>query len=63
MSGPVKPEYLAVVDPIDGSANLERGIPLCSVGVSAIPYSGQPQFAEKSWQFFQCRYGERVALV
>jgi len=29
-----KPEYLAVVDPIDGSTNLERGIPLCSVGIS-----------------------------
>ncbi len=34
-----RPEYLVVVDPVDGSANLERGIPLCSVGVSAIPYS------------------------
>ncbi len=33
------PEYLAIIDPIDGSANLERGIPLCSVGISAVPYS------------------------
>ena len=33
------PEYLAIVDPIDGSANLERGIPLCSIGIAAIPYS------------------------
>jgi len=39
ISGPEKPEYLIVADPVDGSANLERGIPLCSIGVSAIPYS------------------------
>ena len=32
------PEYLAIMDPIDGSVNLERGIPLCSIGLSAIPY-------------------------
>ncbi|MFX0045870.1 MAG: inositol monophosphatase family protein [Candidatus Hermodarchaeota archaeon] len=37
--GQDRPEYLIVADPVDGSANLERGIPLCSVGVSAIPYS------------------------
>ena len=34
-----KPEYLAIIDPIDGSTNLERGIPLCSVGLSAVPFS------------------------
>jgi myo-inositol-1(or 4)-monophosphatase len=34
-----RPEYLTVIDPIDGSANLKRGIPLCSIGVSAIGYS------------------------
>jgi myo-inositol-1(or 4)-monophosphatase len=34
-----KPEYVAIIDPIDGSANIERGIPLCSVGISAMPYS------------------------
>jgi len=34
-----EPEYLAVIDPIDGSANLERGIPLCCVGISAVPYT------------------------
>jgi myo-inositol-1(or 4)-monophosphatase len=33
------PEFLAIVDPIDGSANLEREIPLCSIGISAIPFS------------------------
>ena len=32
-------EYLAVIDPIDGSANIERGIPLCSIGISAVRYS------------------------
>ena len=32
------PEYLIVLDPIDGSANLERGIPLVSVGISAVPF-------------------------
>ncbi|MHA2045848.1 MAG: inositol monophosphatase family protein [Candidatus Thorarchaeota archaeon] len=32
------PEYLALVDPIDGSANLERGIPLVSIGISIVPY-------------------------
>jgi len=32
------PEYLAIVDPIDGSANLERGIPIVSIGISIIPY-------------------------
>ncbi len=34
-----EPEYLAVIDPIDGSANLERRIPLCSVGIALVPYS------------------------
>ncbi|MFQ5832182.1 MAG: inositol monophosphatase family protein [Candidatus Thorarchaeota archaeon] len=34
-----KPEYLVVIDGIDGSANLERQIPLCSIGISAVPYS------------------------
>jgi len=34
-----KPEYLAVIDPIDGSTNLERGLPFCAVGISAVPYS------------------------
>ncbi len=33
-----KPEYLAIIDPIDGSINLERGIPLSSIGVSVVPY-------------------------
>ena len=33
-----KPEYLAIIDPIDGSANLERGIPLASIGISLVPY-------------------------
>ncbi len=33
-----KPEYLALIDPIDGSANLERGIPLVSIGISIVPY-------------------------
>ncbi len=41
--GLVKPDgrsdYLIVMDPIDGSTNLERGIPLCSVGISAVPMS------------------------
>jgi myo-inositol-1(or 4)-monophosphatase len=34
-----RPEYMAVIDPIDGSANIERGIPLCSIGISAVRYS------------------------
>lgn len=34
-----RPEYVAVIDPIDGSANIERGIPLCSIGISAVRYS------------------------
>ncbi len=34
-----KPEYLALVDPIDGSANLKRGIPLVSVGIAIVPYN------------------------
>ncbi|KXH77185.1 MAG: hypothetical protein AM326_05595 [Candidatus Thorarchaeota archaeon SMTZ-45] len=33
-----KPEFLALIDPIDGSANLERGIPLASIGISIVPY-------------------------
>ncbi|MHA1924827.1 MAG: inositol monophosphatase family protein [Candidatus Thorarchaeota archaeon] len=33
------PEFLAVIDPIDGSANIKRGIPLCSIGVSVVRYS------------------------
>ncbi|UCG37143.1 MAG: inositol monophosphatase [Candidatus Bathyarchaeota archaeon] len=32
-------EYLAIVDPIDGSANLKRGIPLVSVGIAVVPIS------------------------
>jgi len=32
------PEYLAIVDPIDGSANLERGLPLVTIGIAIIPY-------------------------
>ncbi len=36
------PDYIAVVDPIDGSANLERGIPLCCVGIATLPYSENP---------------------
>jgi len=34
-----RPEFLAVVDPIDGSANFERRLPLCCGGISVIPYS------------------------
>jgi len=30
-------EYLAIIDPIDGSTNLERGIPLCCIGISVVP--------------------------
>jgi myo-inositol-1(or 4)-monophosphatase len=33
------PEYLAIIDPIDGSANLERGILLVSAGISIVPFS------------------------
>ncbi|MGV9168500.1 MAG: inositol monophosphatase family protein [Promethearchaeia archaeon] len=33
-----QPDYIAIVDPIDGSANLERGIPFCSIGISVLPY-------------------------
>jgi myo-inositol-1(or 4)-monophosphatase len=35
-----KAEYLALVDPIDGSANLKRGIPLVSLGIAIVPYKG-----------------------
>jgi myo-inositol-1(or 4)-monophosphatase len=34
-----KSDYLALVDPIDGSANLERGIPLVSIGISLVPFN------------------------
>ncbi|UCE09176.1 MAG: inositol monophosphatase [Candidatus Thorarchaeota archaeon] len=33
------PDYIAIVDPIDGSTNLERGMPLCTVGISVAPFS------------------------
>lgn len=33
-----KPDYLALVDPIDGSVNLKRGIPLVSSGISIVPF-------------------------
>jgi myo-inositol-1(or 4)-monophosphatase len=36
-----RPEYLALVDPIDGSANLERGIPLVSIGISLVPFKDE----------------------
>jgi len=39
VGGEGPPEFLAVVDPIDGSANFERGLPLCCGGISAIPFS------------------------
>lgn len=39
ISTPEKVEYIAIIDPIDGSANLERGIPICSIGISIIPFS------------------------
>jgi myo-inositol-1(or 4)-monophosphatase len=38
ISGVRPPEFLALVDPIDGSANLKRGIPLVSIGIAIIPY-------------------------
>ena len=38
VSDVANPEYLAVIDPVDGSVNLGRGIPLCSTGIAAIPY-------------------------
>ncbi|MFW9848433.1 MAG: inositol monophosphatase family protein [Candidatus Thorarchaeota archaeon] len=34
-----QPEYLVILDPIDGSFNLSRGIPIVAVGISAAPYS------------------------
>ncbi|MHA1769224.1 MAG: inositol monophosphatase family protein [Candidatus Thorarchaeota archaeon] len=33
-----EPDYLVVVDPVDGSSNLERNIPLVTAGISAIPF-------------------------
>ncbi|MFW9960771.1 MAG: inositol monophosphatase family protein [Candidatus Thorarchaeota archaeon] len=36
-----KSEYLALVDPIDGSANLKRGIPLVSLGIAIVPYNSK----------------------
>ncbi|TFG12454.1 hypothetical protein EU537_09215 [Candidatus Thorarchaeota archaeon] len=35
------PEYVAVIDPIDGSTNLSRGIPLCAVGISIAPFDNE----------------------
>jgi myo-inositol-1(or 4)-monophosphatase len=32
------PEYLALIDPIDGSTNLKRGIPLVSMGITILPF-------------------------
>ncbi|MFW9804944.1 MAG: inositol monophosphatase family protein, partial [Candidatus Thorarchaeota archaeon] len=34
-----RPEYVAVIDPIDGSANIKRGLPICSIGISAVRFS------------------------
>ncbi|NWF97237.1 MAG: hypothetical protein HXY34_13955 [Candidatus Thorarchaeota archaeon] len=34
-------DYLAVIDPVDGSTNVERGIPLCSAGVSLVHLSNR----------------------
>ncbi len=33
-----KAEYLALIDPIDGSANMKRGIPLVSIGIAIVPW-------------------------
>jgi len=38
IKSPKNPEYLAIVDPIDGSTNLKRGIPLVSTGIALVPY-------------------------
>jgi myo-inositol-1(or 4)-monophosphatase len=38
IKGEKTPEYLALVDPIDGSSNLKRGIPLVSIGISIVPF-------------------------
>jgi len=31
-------DYLALIDPIDGSANMKRGIPLVSIGIAIVPW-------------------------
>lgn len=41
-----RPEYLAIIDPIDGSANLERNIPLCSIGIALVPYKDTMTMAD-----------------
>ncbi len=33
-----RPEFIALIDPLDGSSNLKRGIPLCSVGIAVASY-------------------------
>jgi len=39
LSSEKKPEYLAIVDPIDGSENLKRGISLVSTAISVVPFT------------------------
>ena len=36
-----RPEYLALIDPVDGSENLRRGIPLVSIGLSIVPFGSK----------------------
>lgn len=38
LRGKKTPEYLALVDPIDGSANLARHVPLVSIGIAVVPF-------------------------
>lgn len=33
-----RPEFMALIDPVDGSTNLKRGVPLCSIGIAVVPY-------------------------
>ncbi len=37
-----KPEYIIIIDPLDGSKNAKRGIPLYAYGISIAKYSKNP---------------------
>ncbi len=58
-----RPEYLAIIDPVDGSANLERRIPLCSVGLALIPYGADMFMHDVEASIVQSFFTEEVYIA
>ncbi|MDX6738371.1 inositol monophosphatase family protein [Actinocorallia sp. A-T 12471] len=55
VSGGVDAEYVWAVDPVDGTANFARGIPLCGVSVGLV-HRGRPVLGVVDLPFLGARY-------